>query len=239
MTDRLEFLLWIALPYAAFGVFVAGHVWRYRRDQLGWTSRSTQLLERRVLRVASPLFHVGLLLVIGGHVLGILVPASVTDALWINDDIYHVISITGGTLFGAALTTGFVALLYRRVRSPRVAATTTRVDRLTYLILGLVIATGMLATEGWNLIGGGYAYRDTVAPWFRGLAALGPDSGLMSGAPLVFQIHAICTVLLFALWPFSRLVHAWSVPVAYVVRSPILYRRRLVARPLARAPEAS
>jgi nitrate reductase gamma subunit len=235
MSSRLEFLLWIAVPYAAFGVFVAGHVWRYRRDQLGWSSRSTQLLERRLLRVASPLFHLGLLLVIGGHVLGIVVPASVTDALWINEDVYHVISVTGGTLFGAALTTGFVLLLYRRQRTPRVAATTTRTDRLTYLVLGIVIATGMVATEGWNLIGGGYEYRDTVAPWFRGLALLDPDAQLIASAPLVFQIHAIATVALFALWPFGRLVHAWSVPVAYVVRSPILYRRRLVARPLPRA----
>lgn len=230
MTDRLDFLLWIAVPYAAFAVFVTGHFWRYRRDQLGWSARSTQLLERRLLRWGSLSFHLGMLAVLAGHVVGILVPASVTRALWIDDHVYHVMSATGGLLFGAAMTFGFGVLVYRRTRKPRVAATTTRTDRLTYLVLGVAIVTGMLATAGWNIFGSGYEYRDSVAPWFRGLGLLSPDPALMAGAPLLFQAHAMSTVALFALWPFSRLVHAWSVPVVYLVRSPILYRRRLTRR---------
>jgi nitrate reductase gamma subunit len=27
-------------------------------------------------------------------------------------------------------------------------------------------------------------------------------------------------------WPFSRLVHAWSFPILYLVRPYIVYRRR-------------
>lgn len=230
MTDRLDFLLWIAVPYAAFAVFVTGHFWRYRRDQLGWSARSTQLLERRLLRWGSLLFHLGMLAVLGGHVVGILVPASWTRALAIDDDTYHVMSAAGGILFGGAMMSGFAVLAYRRTRTPRVAATTTRTDRLTYLVLGVAIATGMLATAGFNVLGHGYGYRDTVAPWFRGLGLLSPDPALMASAPLLFQIHAMSTVALFALWPFSRLVHAWSVPVVYLVRSQILYRRRLTRR---------
>jgi nitrate reductase gamma subunit len=92
----------------------------------------------------------------------------------------------------------------------------------------------MLATVGWNVLAShGYEYRDTVAPWFRGLGLLSPDPALMAGAPLLFQIHAMSTVALFALWPFTRLVHAWSVPIVYLVRSPILYRRRLTRRRVA------
>jgi nitrate reductase gamma subunit len=230
MSARLEFLLWIAVPYAAFAVFVTGHFWRYRRDQLGWSARSTQLLERRLLRVGSLLFHIGMLAVLAGHVLGILLPASVTRALSIDDGVYHAISATAGTLFGGALMVGFGVLAYRRAHRPRVAATTTRTDTVMYLVLGVAIVTGMLATTGWNLIAGGYEYRDSVAPWFRGLGLLQPDPALMSGAPLIFQIHAMSTIALFALWPFSRLVHAWSVPIVYLVRSPILYRRRLTVR---------
>jgi len=230
MTDRLDFLLWIAVPYAAFAVFVTGHFWRYRRDQLGWSARSTQLLERRLLRWGSLLFHLGMLAVLAGHVVGILVPASWTRALAVDDGVYHVMSATGGMLFGAAMLAGFGVLVYRRTRTPRVAATTTRTDRLTYLVLGVAILTGMLATTGWNVLGSGYEYRETVAPWFRGLGLLSPDPALMAGAPLLFQVHAMSTVALFALWPFSRLVHAWSVPIVYLVRSPILYRRRLTRR---------
>jgi nitrate reductase gamma subunit len=230
MTDRLDFLLWIAIPYAAFAVFVTGHFWRYRRDQLGGSARSTQLLERRLLRWGSLLFHLGMLAVLGGHVVGILVPASWTESLAISDGMYHALSATGGVLFGAAMLGGFGVLMYRRTRVPRVKATTTRTDLLTYLVLATAIVTGMLATTGWNVLGSGYEYRETVAPWFRGLGLLSPDPALMSGAPLLFQVHAMSTVALFALWPFSRLVHAWSVPIVYLVRSPILYRRRLTRR---------
>jgi nitrate reductase gamma subunit len=107
-----------------------------------------------------------------------------------------------------------------------VRATTTRADRLTYLLLGVMLVTGMYATVGENLLGGGYEYRETVAPWFRGLFTLDPDTSLIAGAPLVYRLHAAAAWLLYALWPFSRLVHAWSVPVGYLSRSNILYRSR-------------
>ena len=224
--SRADLLLWIVLPYAALTVFVAGHIWRYRHDQFGWTTRSTQLLERRRLRPAVLLFHVGLLAVIGGHVLGLLVPSSVTEALGVSEDQYHAVSVTAGTLSGLIMLVGFVLLLVRRETDARVRATTTTTDRLTYLLLGVMILTGMYATVGENLLGGGYDYRETVAPWFRGIFTLDPDTSLIAGAPLVYRVHAATAFVLYALWPFSRLVHAWSVPIAYLGRSPILYRSR-------------
>ena len=68
---------WVALPYLALGVFVVGHVWRWRYDQFGWTSRSTQLQERRLLKWGGPLFHYGTFAAIAGHVIGILIPERV------------------------------------------------------------------------------------------------------------------------------------------------------------------
>jgi nitrate reductase gamma subunit len=220
--------LWVAVPYACVAIFVAGHVWRFRTGKLTWTTRSTQILERRLLRIGSPLFHLGLLAVIGGHVLGILVPERATETVGVSEGMYHVVSVGAGTTTGAAMALGLAILLYRRLRVPRVRRTTTRADRLTYLLLGLVVLSGMWATVGVNLLGGGYDYRQTVGPWFRGIFMLSPRPGLMSGAPLVYQLHALAAMLLFALWPFSRLVHAWSAPLAYLRRSPILYRRRAV-----------
>jgi len=75
-------LLWVVLPYVALALFVAGHVWRYRFDQFGWTSRSTQLLESRWLAWGSNLFHYGALAAIAGHVLGMLIPDRLTAAGW-------------------------------------------------------------------------------------------------------------------------------------------------------------
>ena len=226
MTDRLDLLLWVALPYLSLAIFVVGHVWRHRRGQITWTSRSTQILERRLLQVGSLLFHFGILAVIGGHVLGILVPSGVTEAVGIDHDTYHLISIVAGGTAGIAATLGILVLVYRRVAIGRVRASTPRSDLVMYPVLLAALVTGMLATFGPNLLLGEYEYRETVAPWFRGVFAFSPDPELMTGAPFLFQAHAVTAWLLFAVWPFSRLVHAWSIPVAYLGRSWIPFRSR-------------
>lgn len=231
-----ELAIWVAVPYICITTFIVGHVWRFRSGQLTWTTRSTQILERKWLRIGSPLFHFGLLAVIGGHVLGILIPKQATETVGVSEHLYHVVSVTAGTIAGIAMMLGFLILLCRRIGDSRVRRTTNRTDRVTYLLLGIAIFSGMWATVGVNLFGGGYDYRETVAPWFRGLFIFNPDPELMTGAPFVYQLHALSAMLLYALWPFSRLVHAWSVPVAYLRRSPILYRSR--APRAARLPSA-
>lgn len=220
----LTLVFWIALPYVAMTVFVVGHAWRWRHDQFGWTSRSSQLMERRLLSVGSPLFHYGAFAAIGGHVLGILIPESWTAALGITETEYHWLSALAGTAAGLAVVVGFAILLYRRITVPRVAVTTTRMDIAVYALLTLTIGLGMLETAGVNLLGGGYDYRSTVAVWFRGLFLANPQPELMVSAPLVYQLHVVSAWLLFALWPFSRLVHAWSYPILYLGRPWILYR---------------
>lgn len=221
-----QLILWVGLPYACLVIFIAGHIWRLRSGGFSWTSRSSQLLESRVLRFGAPLFHLGLLAVIGGHVLGLIVPKSVTDAVGVTPEIYHVVAVTAGTLAGTAMLSGYLILLFRRLRYPRIRQATNGVSWAVYLLLGMLLATGMWATVGVNLLGEEHHYRETVSPWFRSIFLLSPDPGLMVGAPLVFKLHALSGMSLFALWPFSRLVHAWSVPLAYIRRSPILYRSR-------------
>ena len=103
MSARLDLFLWVALPYLCLAIFVVGHAWRYKRGQLTWTARSTQILEQRLLRIGSLLFHFGILAVIGGHVLGILVPAGVTDAVGVGPDAYHVIALVAGGAAGVAV----------------------------------------------------------------------------------------------------------------------------------------
>ncbi len=48
----------------------------------------------------------------------------------------------------------------------------------------------------------------------------------IEGAPLIYQLHAIVAWAFWALFPFSRLVHAWSIPLQHIGRPYILYRRR-------------
>ncbi|HYM54633.1 MAG TPA: respiratory nitrate reductase subunit gamma [Solirubrobacteraceae bacterium] len=227
-TSRGAQLLWVILPYLAIATFVVGHAWRWKRDQFTWTTRSTQLLESRWLKLGSPLFHFGLLAVIGGHVIGILIPQSLTDSLGISEGTYRAFSAGMGTLTGTAMLAGLAILIVRRLRNPRVAATTRGMDVAVMALLAFMVASGMWNTVVENLINGGYNYRQTVSPWFRGLFLLDPNASLMTrGAiPLSYQLHAIGGWLIVMVWPFSRLVHAWSVPLGYLRRRPIVYRSR-------------
>jgi nitrate reductase gamma subunit len=221
-----EALLWIALPYTATVMFVGGHIWRYRRDQFGWTCRSTQLLENRLLAPGSILFHYGTLAAIGGHAMGILVPASLTGTLGITEAYYHVISAGAGTVASIAVVAGLVILIYRRVTVRRVWVTTTYLDIAMYIGLTVVILLGVWDTVVTNTLGGGYDYRSTVAEYFRGLLIFQPNPALMFHVPWLYQIHVTLAWLLYALWPFTRLVHVWSIPFQYLGRPYILYRRR-------------
>lgn len=222
----LELFLFIVIPYAAITSFVLGHVWRYRRDQYTVTTRSSQILERRWLRPGILLFHLGLLAVIGGHILGILVPKGFTESLGVSEDGYHVLSVTAGTTFGLVMVSGFVILLARRILIGRVRAVTSGMDWLTFGLLTIVIGLGMASTVGRNLFGTYYDYRETVSPWFRGLFLLDPRVEGIASAPLVFRTHVVAAFLLIGLWPYTRLVHAWSVPVLYLRRRYLVYRAR-------------
>jgi nitrate reductase gamma subunit len=226
-----DILLWIVIPYVAITIFVAGHIWRYRRDQFGWTSRSTQLLERRMLKWGSPLFHYGALAAIGGHVLGILIPASATRAIGIDEHAYHLISAIAGTVAGVVTLAGLLILVYRRAAVRRVAVTTSYVDLAVYALLAFVICLGLIDTVFHNAAGAGngYDYRKTVAIWFRGVFAFQDNAQLMASVPLAYQLHVTAAWAIFALWPFSRLVHAWSIPFQYIGRPYVLYRRRFTA----------
>ncbi|SDT80211.1 respiratory nitrate reductase subunit gamma [Actinoplanes derwentensis] len=224
-------LIWIVLPYACLAVFTAGHVWRWRHDQFGWTTHTSQLLENRLLRLGSPLFHLGAFGVIGGHAMGLLIPASWTAAVGVSEHTYHLVSVTGGTITGIMLVVGLALLIARRFVNGRIRRVTTTMDKILYAALAAMVVLGMSGTVVINLFGDGYDYRETIAVWFRGIFWFQPDPSLMSGAPLVFQLHAIGGFLFLALWPFTRLVHVWSAPLAYLWRPYVVYRGRRTPAP--------
>ncbi|OIJ66841.1 respiratory nitrate reductase subunit gamma [Streptomyces mangrovisoli] len=221
-----DLLLWVAFPYICLAVFVVGHVWRYRQDQFGWTSRTTQLLEHRWLRWGSPLFHLGAFAVIGGHVVGLAVPASWTEAAGISEHAYHLTAVSLGSVAGVAMLTGLGMLCARRLLTRRIRLTTDRSDKVLFPLLSATVLLGFTATATHNVFGPGYDYRATVSVWFRGVFTLHPQPEAIAGAPLLFQLHALCACLLFAAWPFTRLVHVWSAPIGYLARPYLVYRRR-------------
>lgn len=222
--------LWVIFPYLALVTFVLGHVYRYAYDQYGWTSGSSQILERRLLMWGVLLFHWGFLFVFGGHVMGLLVPLSVYNAIGVSDHNYHLLSLWAGAPVGIVALVGILLLNIRRWFIPRIRANTSAMRLITDALLLVVILLGLGATIGYRVyanqyeLQGEFEYRDTVGAWFRSLFVFRPEAELMVGAPLIFQLHTLSAFVLFALWPFSSLVHVFSLPLGYLRRSYIQYR---------------
>lgn len=161
-------LLWEIFPYLCLAIFVIGHFWRYHYDKFGWTTRSSQLHEDRLLRLGSPMFHFGMLGVVGGHVIGLLIPKSWTDFVGISNDMYHVVAVVGGLIAGVMALGGLMILVYRRRTVGPVFSATTIMDKVMYAFLGATILLGM-----WNTVLGSlplfgasehaHDYRDTVS----------------------------------------------------------------------------
>jgi nitrate reductase gamma subunit len=223
----VDVVLWGVLPYVAIVVLVGGTVWRWRYDQFGWTTRSSQLYESRLLRIGSPLFHFGILVVVFGHVIGLVIPESWTSALGLSEHAYHVQAVALGSIAGLCTLAGVALLIYRRRTTGPVFMATTRNDKTMYVVLVLALVAGLATTAlGSGVVGEGHNYRETVSPWFRSLFVLRPDVDAMAAAPLSFKLHALVGLLLFAIWPFTRLVHAFTAPIGYLFRPYIVYRSR-------------
>ncbi len=223
----MSILLWAVLPYVTIAILVVGSIWRYRYDKFGWTTRSSQLYESRLLRIGSPLFHFGILVVIIGHFIGLVIPESWTSSAGLSEDAYHVQALLLGGIAGACTLVGVAILIYRRRTTGPVFTATTRNDKTMYVVLVAAIVVGLATTLlGAGVVGDEHNYRETVAPWFRSIFVLQPDVDSMADASTAFQIHTLIGMLLFAVWPFTRLVHAFSAPIGYLFRPYIVYRSR-------------
>jgi nitrate reductase gamma subunit len=121
---------------------------------------------------------------------------------------------------------GVGILVYRRRTTGPVFMATTRNDKLMYVVLVAAIVVGLATTLLGAAGGEEHNYRLSVSPWFRSLFVLQPDIAAMSQSGLAFQLHTLIGMALFAIWPFTRLVHAFTAPVHYLFRPYIVYRTR-------------
>ena len=220
--------LWGALPYIAFTVMVVGTLYRYAKGERGWTSKSSEFLDKGGMKFAVPIFHLGLLMAFGGHVIGILIPKAITDGIGISEHVYHIIALAGGIPAGILFFGGFFLLLRRRYNNPRMKVNTSTSDNWIYAILFFTIVTGFAGTllNAVGLLGDDFNYRTSISVWFRSVLAMSPDVSLMANVPLIFKCHMICWMLTAIMFPFSRLVHCLSFPLVYFTRSNIVYRRK-------------
>ena len=219
---------WGALPYIAITVMIVGTAYRYWTGERGWSTKSSQFLAKDSLKVAGPMFHLGLFMVFMGHAIGVLIPKSLTDGIGISEVNYHTIAIIGGIPVGLLFLGGFFLLMRRRFDNPRMKVNTSTMDGVIYFVLFLTLITGFGGTllNAVGLLGDEFNYRTCISPWFRSILAMSPDVSLMADVPLIFKAHMIMWMIFAILLPFTRIVHFLSLPFEYFLRSPIIYRRK-------------
>ena len=222
----IDFFLWVAYPYITLTIFIVGHIWRYNHDQFGWSAQSSQFLRSdRLLKWGSLLFHIGVIFVFFGHIGGIVIPHTFYPMIGISEEMYHFGAVWFGSLAGAAMVIGGALLTIRRLSDKRVKSQGSRADLYVLLLIGIVTVVGFTNTAWYTATGGDFDYRYTIGPWFRGILSFRPMPEMLAFAPWGFQAHVIAAFTLFAVWPFTRLVHVWSLPLEYIKRKCIIYRR--------------
>lgn len=218
MSDLHEFFFQI-YPYIAGSVFLLGSLLRFERGQYTWTSDSSELLRRGTLRFGSNLFHIGVLFLFVGHFIGLLMP-EVFGIMGIDLRGHQLVAMISGGLFGSACLVGLLLLIHRRVTDPRIRATTRVMDMvvLVWILITLSFGLGTLYFSAQELSGSNLI---PLAQWARHIVTFhGGAASFVVDLPLVYQVHMVSGMTLFALIPFSRLVHIWSgfALVGYLLR---------------------
>lgn len=210
----------VVFPYIVLAVFTLGHFYRYLKDPLRWNARSSEVLEKRVLKYGSVVFHYGILGTLAGHTGGLLIPQRLFDAVGIDAGTHTQIAYYSGVAVGLAAVVGAALLLWRRLTRPRLLAVTSKNDFATLILLLWVAGAGL-----FNVFFGDFHVLDTVAPWIRGIITLHPDPRLMDPVPFGYKLHIFSAFILLGFSPFSRLIHIWSAPFIYPFRRMLVYRK--------------
>ena len=215
-------------PYVALAVFFAGSLLRFDRDQYSWKSDSSQLLRAGQLRWGSNLFHVGILGIFFGHLVGLLTPAEIWHLLGISAGVKQVIAIVAGGAAGLLCLAGLVLLLQRRLTEPRIRATSRPMDIFILVLLLAQLLLGLFSiTVSLQHLDGAEMLR--LMAWAQHIVTFRGDAATyVAEAPLVFKLHLVLGMTIFLVFPFSRLVHIWSglASVRYLVRPHQIVRAR-------------
>lgn len=229
MTFDLDFFLFQIFPYISLAVLLLGSIVRFDRDPYSWRSKSSQLLRKRQLMWGSILFHLGILVILGGHAVGLLTPIQVFDFLGVSHGFKQILAMTAGGIAGVFCLIGLLLLLHRRLFDPRIRANSSFADiavlilLLAQLCLGLMtITVSMGHLDGHEMVKFMEWAQHIVT--FRGGAA-----DFVRDVHVIFKLHLTLGMFIFLVFPFTRLVHVWSAPVFYIFRRQYqIVRRREV-----------
>jgi nitrate reductase gamma subunit len=205
-------------PYIALTVLIVGSIARYETVPFTWKSSSSQLLRRKQLVMGSILFHVGVLVIFFGHLVGLLTPIALFDALGISHGAKQILAIVAGGVAGVMAIVGGGMLLHRRLTDPRIKATSTFADTgilallLAQLTLGLMtIFVSLQHLDGHEMT--------TFMSWAQGIFTFdGQAASYIADANIIFKLHLFLGLTILLVFPFTRLVHMLSVPLRYLTR---------------------
>jgi len=234
MRDVINQIVFGWYPYLCLTVFLLGSLLRFDREQYTWRSGSSQLLRRRQLMWGSNLFHVGILAIFAGHVVGLLTPIWVFDGIGISHAVKQWMAILIGGIAGIACLIGIALLSHRRLFDARIRATSSFGDTAVLLLLFAQLLLG-LATIPISL---GHLDGNEMVKfmnWAQGVLTLRLDSWrLVADAHWLFKLHLFLGMTIFLVFPFTRLVHVWSAPIWYLGRRgyQVVRTSRPPARPL-------
>jgi nitrate reductase gamma subunit len=230
----MEFFFFQVFPYVALTILILGSIARYERDPFSWKSKSSQFLRRRQLIWGSILFHVGILIVFIGHLVGLLTPIELFDTIGVSHGVKQFMAIFVGGIAGIMAVVGGAMLLHRRLTDPRIRATSTFADTgiLALLLLQLIIGLGTIIVSLDHLDGGAMVQ---FMNYSRAIFTFQTDAWLqIVDAHWIFKLHMALGLFIFILFPFTRLVHMLSVPVRYLWRPgyQIVRSRSTAERPV-------
>lgn len=230
MMQYVEHFLFGIYPYIGLSVFLVGSLVRFERGQYTWRSGSSQMLRARQLRWGSNLFHIGILFLFFGHFVGLLTPHWLYEH-FITAGAKQMVAVVSGGTAGTICFIGLTMLLHRRLTDPRIRATSSSMDIAILLVLWLQLVLGLVTlpfsvqhSDGGTML--------ALSEWAQRIVTFrGGAAELVANVDWPFKLHLVLGITIFVLFPFSRLVHIWSVPVGYVFRSYQVVRRRSPARP--------
>lgn len=227
---NLHDLVFGAYPYLAGAVFLLGSWIRFDREQYTWKADSSQLLSNKNMRWASNLFHVGILGIFFGHAVGMLLPHSWFLAMGISDVTHQYLAIYAGGIFGVMCLIGAAMLLVRRVTNPRVKAVSRNRDTfvIAWLLVTVTLGLSTLLVSTGHAADGDVSEMILLAEYVKSIATLSVDPSLIKGVSLIFKIHMFFGMTVFLIFPFTRLVHVWSVPLTYLGRAYQIVRVKRV-----------
>ncbi len=212
-------------PYIALAVFFIGSWLRFDRAMFTWRTGSSQLLSDKGMRWGSNLFHIGVLAILGGHLVGLLTPHALYEP-FLTAPQKQLLAMVAGGVFGVVCLVGISILTVRRLFNPRVKATGTFGDTAILLLLFVQLLLGLYSiVESTHHMDGGVMMM--LAEWAQRIVTFrGGAAELVAPVGWVYKAHIFLGMTLFLLTPFTRLVHVWSIPMSYLWRPYQVVRRR-------------